>query len=227
MFAMFTDRDGKSQLMSLAESSLDPLSRTTRFMLTRRRITCSWGRAAWPHHPADVGADAADRPVRRRAAGGRHRPATHPAPPQLLVQRQRRPARQRDLDQRATYFANGLKGRAKEDSWEDHRALHGTYAVDVFENGVGLTRNVPARNAMNEMLRDWYIKDATAGVERWNRILERGGLSDRLYVPSRRFNRKIGIYADQHFTRRDGPSRPSSGRRASTSGCRRPTTRRT
>src|ERR1700694_543728 len=33
MFTMFTDRDGKSQLMSLAESSLDPLSRATRFML--------------------------------------------------------------------------------------------------------------------------------------------------------------------------------------------------
>ena len=34
MFTMFTDRDGKSQLMSLSESSLDPLARTTRFMLT-------------------------------------------------------------------------------------------------------------------------------------------------------------------------------------------------
>ena len=34
MFAMFTDRDGKSQLMSLSESAFDPLSRTTRFMLT-------------------------------------------------------------------------------------------------------------------------------------------------------------------------------------------------
>ncbi|MEK6629157.1 MAG: benzoyl-CoA 2,3-epoxidase subunit BoxB, partial [Acidobacteriota bacterium] len=34
MFTMFTDRDGKSQLMSLSQSALDPLSRTTRFMLT-------------------------------------------------------------------------------------------------------------------------------------------------------------------------------------------------
>ena len=34
MFTMFTDRDGKSQLLSLSESSLDPLARTTRFMLT-------------------------------------------------------------------------------------------------------------------------------------------------------------------------------------------------
>src|ERR1700756_4892536 len=34
MFAFFTDRDGKFQLSSLAESAFDPLSRTCRFMLT-------------------------------------------------------------------------------------------------------------------------------------------------------------------------------------------------
>src|SRR4029079_17877049 len=34
MFAMLPDRDGKSQLLSLSESAFDPLSRTTRFMLT-------------------------------------------------------------------------------------------------------------------------------------------------------------------------------------------------
>src|SRR5262245_37231499 len=34
MFTMFTDRDGKSQLMALSESGFDPLSRTCHFMLT-------------------------------------------------------------------------------------------------------------------------------------------------------------------------------------------------
>src|SRR6186997_1519265 len=34
MFTTFTDRDGKYQLLSLAESAFDPLSRTCRFMLT-------------------------------------------------------------------------------------------------------------------------------------------------------------------------------------------------
>src|SRR5579863_3160880 len=34
MFTFFTDRDGKYQLASLAESAFDPLSRTCRFMLT-------------------------------------------------------------------------------------------------------------------------------------------------------------------------------------------------
>src|ERR1700728_2849923 len=34
MFTFFTDRDGKFQLKSFAESAFDPLARTTRFMLT-------------------------------------------------------------------------------------------------------------------------------------------------------------------------------------------------
>src|SRR5512139_1034732 len=34
MFTYFTDRDGKYQLASLAESGFDPLARTCRFMLT-------------------------------------------------------------------------------------------------------------------------------------------------------------------------------------------------
>src|SRR5579885_589413 len=33
MFTFFTDRDGKFQLLALADSAFDPLSRTTRFML--------------------------------------------------------------------------------------------------------------------------------------------------------------------------------------------------
>src|SRR5204862_6438872 len=33
-FTYFTDRDGQYQLKSFAESAFDPLSRTTRFMLT-------------------------------------------------------------------------------------------------------------------------------------------------------------------------------------------------
>jgi benzoyl-CoA 2,3-dioxygenase component B len=99
----------------------------------------------------------------------------------------------------ASYFANGLKGRAREGSHPEHRALHQTYQVSVLQEGEWATRSVPIRNAMNEVLRDWYIGDCEKGVERWNRILERNGLSDRLYVPSRRFNRKIGIYAGRPF----------------------------
>src|SRR4029077_7469905 len=39
MFAHFTDRDGKYQLASLAESGFDPPPRTCRFILTERAHT--------------------------------------------------------------------------------------------------------------------------------------------------------------------------------------------
>jgi benzoyl-CoA 2,3-dioxygenase component B len=99
----------------------------------------------------------------------------------------------------ASYFANGLKGRAYEDSFEDHKALHGTYQVDGVADGQFFTRDVPMRSAMNEILRDWYVSDCVKGVERWNKILDRHGFSDRLYVPDRKFNRHIGIYSGFKF----------------------------
>jgi benzoyl-CoA 2,3-dioxygenase component B len=56
------------------------------------------------------------------------------------------------------------------------------------------------RNALNEVLRDWYVADCQAGVDRWNkRVLEAHGLSDRIVLPSRKFNRKVGVYAGRHF----------------------------
>jgi benzoyl-CoA 2,3-dioxygenase component B len=202
MFAMFTDRDGKSQLMSLSESALDPLSRTTRFMLTEEahhlfvgeagvsrvlQRTCELMRESGAGLSADV-----------RRLGGIDLP---------MIQRHLNFWFSESVDlhgseistNAATYFANGLKGRAREDSLEEHRALHQTYQIPVLQEGEWVTRSVPLRNAMNEVLRDWYIGDCEAGVGRWNRTLERSGLSDRLHVPSRRFNRKIGIYAGMPF----------------------------
>lgn len=56
------------------------------------------------------------------------------------------------------------------------------------------------RNALNEVLRDWYVGDCQAGVDRWNkRVLEAHGMSDRIALPSRKFNRKVGVYAGRHF----------------------------
>ena len=56
------------------------------------------------------------------------------------------------------------------------------------------------RNALNEVLRDWYVGDCQAGVDRWNkRVLEAHGMSERIALPSRKFNRKVGVYAGKHF----------------------------
>ena len=58
---------------------------------------------------------------------------------------------------------------------------------------------------MNEVLRDAYVGDSERGVDRWNRILEKAGRSERMYLPHRRFNRKIGIYASGHFDLEGNP----------------------
>ena len=66
--------------------------------------------------------------------------------------------------------------------------------MEFLENGRPVTKEVLMRNAMNEVLRDWYVGDCAAGVSRWNRILEAHGISDRLRLPDRKFNRHIGMY---------------------------------
>ncbi len=121
MFTMFTDRDGKSQLLSLSESSLDPLARTTRFMLTEEA------------HHMFVGETGVARIVERtcqllktagfsedvRRLGGIDIPT---------VQKFINLWFSLSLDlhgneistNAASYFANGLKGRAQEEKWDDH-----------------------------------------------------------------------------------------------------------
>jgi len=61
-------------------------------------------------------------------------------------------------------------------------------------------REVPLRNAMNEVLRDEYIADCEKGIKKWNKWLERMGLSDRITLPHRAFHRHIGIYSGSHVT---------------------------
>jgi benzoyl-CoA 2,3-dioxygenase component B len=99
----------------------------------------------------------------------------------------------------ASYFANGLKGRAQEEKWDDHVVKERAYELDVAAEGRIARQAIPMRNAMNEVLRDWYVGDCQAGVTRWNRILERHGLGDRLALPDRKFNRNIGMFSSLHF----------------------------
>jgi benzoyl-CoA 2,3-dioxygenase component B len=209
MFTMFTDRDGKSQLMSLSESSLDPLSRTTRFMLTEEA------------HHMFVGETGVARVLERtcelmneaRGVAEDVRPLGGIDLPTLQKHLNQWFSLSLDLHgneistNAASYFANGLKGRAQEERFEDHVLRDVSYTLEVNDNGDWTTREVPLRNAMNEVLRDWYVDDCQSGVDRWNKILERHGLSDRLRLPSRRFNRNIGIYSGFHC---DPDGRPLS-----------------
>jgi benzoyl-CoA 2,3-dioxygenase component B len=37
-------------------------------------------------------------------------------------------------------------------------------------------KEVPMLNALNEVLRDDYIKDSVGGVTRWNKVIEKAGI---------------------------------------------------
>ncbi|MEO8250692.1 MAG: benzoyl-CoA 2,3-epoxidase subunit BoxB, partial [Burkholderiales bacterium] len=51
---------------------------------------------------------------------------------------------------------------------------------------------VPMLNALNEVLRDDYIKDSVSGVGRWNKVLDKAGIPFKLAVPHKAFHRNIG-----------------------------------
>src|SRR4029079_4085880 len=96
----------------------------------------------------------------------------------------------------ATFYSSGLKGRFEEGKRTDDHVLKGqTYKVLEVQNGQLAEKEVPMLNALNEVLRDDFIKDSVAGVGRWNKVLEKAGLSQRLVVPHKAFNRKIGALA--------------------------------
>ena len=48
-------------------------------------------------------------------------------------------------------------------------------------------------NALNEVMRESYLKDCEIGLKRWNRQIERAGFPLRLTLPSVRFRRSIGL----------------------------------
>ncbi len=200
MFTNFTDRDGKFQLLALAESAFEPLSRTCRFMLTEEA------------HHLFVGQTGIQRVIRRTAELMNTHDCEDVRPfaaiPLYIIQRYINFWYSSSLDlfgseqssNAATYFAAGLKGRAHEArDYEDHFANTGQYDLEVLKNGKLATESIPLRNAMNEILRDDYIKDNQKGLNKWNIELQKHHIEHTLYLPHRRFNRTVGLYSDHHF----------------------------
>ena len=96
----------------------------------------------------------------------------------------------------AIFYGAGLKGRFEESKRSDDHRLHdASYTVLDVADGKLVEREAPMRNALNEVLRDDFIRDSVAGIGRWNRVLEKAGLDFRLTVPHKAFNRKIGTLA--------------------------------
>jgi benzoyl-CoA 2,3-dioxygenase component B len=96
----------------------------------------------------------------------------------------------------ATFYSSGLKGRFQEDKRQDDHRLHGlAYKVLAAQEGRLVEKEVPMLNALNEVLRDDFIRDSIAGVGRWNRVIEKAGLAYRLQPPHKAFHRRIGSLA--------------------------------
>jgi benzoyl-CoA 2,3-dioxygenase component B len=199
MFTYFTDRDGKFQLAALAESAFDPLARTTKFMLTEEAHHMFVGESGVSRvlqRTAQVMNELkTDDPNKVRDAGAIDLPT---------IQRYLNFHYSVTIDlfgadqssNAATFYSSGLKGRYEEGKRSDDHVLKGqTYKVLEVQNGHLAEKDVPMLNALNEVLRDDFIKDSVAGVGRWNKVLEKAGVPQRLAVPHKAFNRRIGALA--------------------------------
>ncbi len=203
-FAMFTDRDGKYQLAALAESAFDPLRRTCQFMLTEEA------------HHLFVGETGLARTIKRtaqlmkEAPGGDVRKLA--GVPLDIVQKYFNYWFSSCLDlfggedssNAANYFSSALKGRFNETNRKKHPNASGLdegYRYSILdERGRELDNEIPMRRAMNAILRDDYMADCTRALDKWNKILEQEGAEQRLTLPSKRFNRNLGVYAGQCYT---------------------------
>jgi benzoyl-CoA 2,3-epoxidase subunit B len=200
-FTMFTDRDGKYQLASLAESGFDPLSRATRFMLTEEAFHLS------------VGELGLDRVIQRSAEIAKQFPndsaQKHGVIGLKTIQKYINFWYSSSVElfggeisnNAADFFSTGLKGRYKEQSkYQDHGGLEGIYEMQVMEDEKLITKEIPLRNAINELLRDEYVADCERAVRKWNRTIAAQGATFELTLPSRRFHRKMGIYSSHTFS---------------------------
>ena len=199
MFTYFTDRDGKFQLCALAESGFDPLARTTRFMLTEEAHHMFVGESGVSRiiqrTCQAMNELKTDDPARLRAAGVIDLPT---------IQRYLNFHFSVTIDlfgadessNAATFYSSGLKGRFEEGKRTDDHQLRGqSYKVLHAESDRLGEKDVPLLNALNEVLRDDYIRDSIGGVDRWNRVIDKAGIAFRLKVPHKAFHRNIGSLA--------------------------------
>src|ERR1043166_9101769 len=205
MFTFFTDRDGKMQLEALAQSGFDPLSRTTRFMLTEEahhmfvgetgigrvvQRTCEAMQTAGIEDPNDI--------AKVRALGVVDLPT---------IQKKLNLHYSLSLDlfgsevstNAANAFNAGIKGRYKETQIDDdHQLKNATYPVLKLVDGVIKRVDEPALTALNMRLRDDYTQDCVKGMLRWNKIISLAGYQFKLTLPNVAFHRQIGEFKDVH-----------------------------
>ncbi len=207
MFTYFTDRDGKMQLESLAQSGFDPLSRTCRFMLTEEA------------HHMFVGETGVSRIVQKTCEVMKEHGIEDPYEIDKIrsygvidlptIQKKLHMHYSLSLDlfgsevstNAANAFNAGIKGRYMETRIEDdHRLERDTYPVVQFIDGEIKAENVPALSAINMRLRDDYKRDASGGLRRWNKLIQKTGVEFELKLPHEGFHREIGVFAGKPIT---------------------------
>tara|TARA_B100000927_G_scaffold65414_1_gene51582 strand:+ start:1772 stop:3226 length:1455 start_codon:yes stop_codon:yes gene_type:complete len=203
MFTYFTDRDGKMQLESLAQSGFDPLSRTCRFMLTEEA------------HHMFVGETGVGRTIQATVDAMTAAGITDPYDTNRIrdlgvidlptIQKKLNLHYSLSLDlfgnevstNAANAFNAGIKGRYMEHRLDDdHQLQRDTYDVKMVSEDKIVTEEMPALNAINMRLRDDYVKDASGGLTRWNKIMKRKNVDFEFRLPHEGFNRNIGVFAN-------------------------------
>ncbi|MBK18625.1 MAG: benzoyl-CoA 2,3-epoxidase subunit BoxB [Rhodospirillaceae bacterium] len=204
MFTFFTDRDGKYQLSSLAESGFDPLARTCQFMLTEEAHHMFIGTTGIMRvvtRTCEVMAELkTDDPEKVRAAGAidlqtlqKYLNFHYSVSLDLFGQEVSTNA--------ANYYTAGLKGRFEESKIEDDHVLKDDVAhLTMFEDGAIKEIEYNALLAVNERLRDDYVTDCQLGVSRWNKVMRRHKVDFELKLPHRGFHRSIGTFSEGNIT---------------------------
>ena len=207
MFTYFTDRDGKMQLESLAQSGFDPLSRTCRFMLTEEA------------HHMFVGDTGISRVIQRTCEVMKREGITDVNDveavrslglidlPTLQKKVNFHAAVTYDLfgselsTNAASSFTAGIKGRFSETNIDDdHILTDSVYPVDQVVDGKIQTVSEPALNSINSRLLDDYIVDAEVGIRRWNKLIKRAGFDFVITIPYKGFNRRVGVFTEFNIT---------------------------
>ena len=199
MFTYFTDRDGKYQLAALAESGFDPLARTCQFMLTEEAhhmFVGETGIMRVVQRSCEVMKEAHTDDPKQVREGGAVDLKTIQKYINLHFSVSVDLFGQEISTNAATYFNSSLKGRYLEARLDDdHRLTDALWPVHLVQDGRIILEDRPALNAVNERLRDDYIKDSQRGLARWNQVLESHGVEYRFTLPHRFFNRNIGTSA--------------------------------
>lgn len=207
MFTFFTDRDGKMQLESLAQSGFDPLSRTCRFMLTEEA------------HHMFVGESGIMRIIRRTAEAMKEAGISDPNDVEKIralgvidlptLQKKINLHYSLTIDlfgseistNAANYFTSGIKGRFKETRIDDdHQLKTAKYRILKPDDSGFVMVDEPALTTVNARLRDDYSENVQSCMDRWNKTLEKLDMNYQFELPHLAFNRAVGLFASMNAT---------------------------